>query len=135
MISAKLWRYSNLAAAFFLLHRRAWHAAIGTENAAVAGFRFQYGMTLLAFVEPLTGIDRHGFLLAVSAGRTDDRRFSNHVLFPTDKNAARQHRPDGFLDAQAHKPSFVCRVTKAFMACAVPFASAVRYADSEISKQ
>src|SRR3546814_12988812 len=42
------------------LNRRARHGAVGAINAAVAGFRLQYGMALLALVEPLAGVGQIG---------------------------------------------------------------------------
>ena len=46
--------------------------AIGTVDAAVARFRCQNGVALLAFIEPLTGIRRHGFAFDKTALRTGE---------------------------------------------------------------
>ena len=54
--------------AFILrLDGRARNRAIRTIDTAVTGFRLKNGMTLLAFVEPLTRIRGHGFRLGVAA--------------------------------------------------------------------
>jgi hypothetical protein len=43
------------------LNWRTWHSSIRAKDTAVALFWFEYRMTPLAFIEPLTGISRHCF--------------------------------------------------------------------------
>lgn len=61
-----------------LLHRWAWHVAVGAKDTAIPRLRPQYPVAAMAFVEILAGIGRHGFFPAVAAGRTGQRRFTQY---------------------------------------------------------
>lgn len=63
------------------LNRRTRHCPIGTVNAAVACLWFKYDVAVLAFIEPLTCICRHGFSLCMPACRTSYCRFKNYSGF------------------------------------------------------
>jgi hypothetical protein len=68
-----------------LLYWRARYRAIGAIDAAIARLRFEDGMTLLAFVEPLAGIGGHRLDLCSATLGTGQRRFrgdSGHLAVP-----------------------------------------------------
>ena len=72
------------ATATLLLHGWALHRAVGTKHAAVAGLRPERHLTILALVEELARVDRHGFRLGKAALRasqdgleSDGRHFSH----------------------------------------------------------
>src|SRR5690606_35047507 len=60
-----------------LLNRRARHRAIGAVDAAVARLRFQHDVALLALVEPLTRVRRHGLRLRVATLRASEGRLQD----------------------------------------------------------
>ena len=59
---------------------RAWHRAVRTEHAAIAGFGPEYYAALSALVEPLTGISRHCLSRYVPALRTGECRLDGHSV-------------------------------------------------------
>ena len=70
-----------------LLNRRAWHAAVGAVHAAVARFRLQHRVALLAFIEPLAGVRRHSLGLAVPTFRASQCRLQDdRAHFPPTVN-------------------------------------------------
>ena len=60
-----------------LLDWRARHRPVGAEHAAVASLRFEHRVAMLALVEPLAGVGRHGLRLDVTAGGARERGFED----------------------------------------------------------
>jgi hypothetical protein len=60
----------SLSSGTGFLDRRAGHVAIGTEHATVPRLGLEDCAAVLAVIEILTGIGRHGFPLTMTAGRT-----------------------------------------------------------------
>jgi len=113
-----------------MLHRRTWHIAVSAEYTAVAIVGFEQRVAVRTFIEPLASVGGHGFTFLITTYGAGDGRFCNHDVAPwvcsSRRKSARQQRPDGFLDSQAHKPAFVCWMTKALIAGALPFVNAAR---------
>ena len=62
-----------------LLDRRALHAPVGAEHAAVTGFRPEQLAAAHAVIEKLAGIDRHGLGGLMAAMRTGQRALQNRL--------------------------------------------------------
>jgi hypothetical protein len=68
----------RLRAAIRRLYRRARHRAVRAKNAAVPLRRFQSHAAILAVIEKLTGIGRHGFDGLMAAFRASNRGLELH---------------------------------------------------------
>ncbi len=60
------------------LNGRAWHRAIGAVNTAVTWLGPENRAAVVAFVQPLAGVDRHGLGFDVAAFRASQCRLGNH---------------------------------------------------------
>lgn len=84
-------RCSSAAASLIRLRRRALHRSEGAEDAAVARKRSQHDLAVLALVEKLTSVGRHGFLFDVRATRACQRGLEHHLIHPLSNQRRNPH--------------------------------------------
>ena len=82
-----------------LLHRRALHRAVGTEDTTITRLGLQQDAAVRALIEILAGIHGHDLEVRVSAGRARQDGLENEL------DHTRRHFGSDLRDAQA--PSFV----------------------------
>lgn len=89
-------RSARAACRAIRLDRRTLIRPVGAEHAAVACLGTQHRLAVLALVEPLAGVGRHGFLLRVAALRAGEDRLKNdlgHVTEPASQTTETPRRP------------------------------------------